>query len=78
MASLNQIPARRHRKRGSSLEYRVILSAAFGVFLVSGLIEGALRLVGLQASATASEIEGSTVSRAYEAANRCASYAFMG
>ncbi len=78
MASITHVPERRHHKRGSTLEYRMILTAAFAVFLFFGLIERALHLVGFRFGADASERGGSTLSRAYEAANRCATYAFMG
>jgi hypothetical protein len=80
MASVSHthVPERRHHKRGNVLEFRLILSAAFVVFFSFGLIERALHLVGFKHGAGAVEHGGSTLSRAYEAANRCATYAFMG
>ncbi len=80
MASVSHthVPGRRHHKRGNVLEFRLILAAAFVVFVFFGLIERVLHLVGLKVGADAFEGGGSTLSRAYEAANRCATYAFMG
>lgn len=78
MASITHVPARRHQKRGNTLEFRMIVGAAFVVFLFFGLIERTAHLVGLKSAGGAVENGGSILSRAYEAANRCATYAFMG
>lgn len=73
----SDVPARRAYKRENIVEYRMIRAAAFILFLVFGVIERFLQLVGLQCRGEEAR-STSILSRASEAANRCATYAFKG
>ena len=70
-------PSRARHRRAESLEYRLIFSAAFGVFLVTSALErvSPYRLLARKDEAAVGK---SVFEQAREAANISVGYAFMG
>ncbi|MCB1519055.1 MAG: hypothetical protein KDJ37_00605 [Hyphomicrobiaceae bacterium] len=79
MASLSEFGTgtRQSSKRSDAIDYRVIFTVAFVVFLAAQVFESLLAAVLLRRSRSDAR-RISVVARAREAASRCASYACMG
>lgn len=76
MASFSRRSIARYR-RADSLEYRIIFTAAFGVFLVTSALER-VSPYRLLARKDAASVSKSVFEQAREAANISVGYAFMG